>query len=140
MMFSGNPGTAKTTVARLLSKILKDEDAIESGRFVECGRQDLVGKYVGWTAHIVEEKFKEAMGGILFIDEAYALVDDSNTYGAEAINCITQMMENYRNDVIVIFAGYLQRPIIPGFLHYVYLWGFFFLAIIDNRINQNKII
>lgn len=109
MMFSGNPGTAKTTVARLLTKILKDEDAIESGRFVECGRQDLVGKYVGWTAHIVEEKFKEAMGGVLFIDEAYALVDDSNTFGAEAINCITQMMENYRNDVIVIFAGYPDK-------------------------------
>lgn len=109
MMFSGNPGTAKTTVARLLTKILKDEDAIESGRFVECGRQDLVGKYVGWTAKIVEEKFKESMGGVLFIDEAYALVDDSNTYGAEAINCITQMMENYRNDVIVIFAGYPDK-------------------------------
>ena len=109
MMFSGNPGTAKTTVARLLAKILKEEDAIKSGQFVECGRQDLVGKYVGWTAHIVEEKFKEASGGVLFIDEAYALVDDSNTYGAEAINTITQMMENYRNDVIVIFAGYPDK-------------------------------
>lgn len=109
MMFSGNPGTAKTTVARLLAKILKEEDAIKSGRFVECGRQDLVGKYVGWTARIVEEKFKEATGGVLFIDEAYALVDDSNTYGAEAINTITQMMENYRNDVIVIFAGYPDK-------------------------------
>lgn len=109
MMFSGNPGTAKTSVARLLAKILKEEDAIKSGRFVECGRQDLVGKYVGWTARIVEEKFKEASGGVLFIDEAYALVDDSNTYGAEAINTITQMMENYRNDVIVIFAGYPDK-------------------------------
>lgn len=109
MMFSGNPGTAKTTVARLLAKILKEEDAIKSGQFVECGRQDLVGKYVGWTARIVEEKFKEASGGVLFIDEAYALVDDSNTYGAEAINTITQMMENYRNDVIVIFAGYPNK-------------------------------
>ena len=109
MMFSGNPGTAKTTAARLLAKILKEEDAIESGRFVECGRQDLVGKYVGWTAQIVEEKFKEATGGILFIDEAYALVDDSNSFGAEAINTITQMMENYRNNVIVIFAGYPDK-------------------------------
>ncbi len=109
MMFSGNPGTAKTTVARLLAQILKEEDAIKSGQFVECGRQDLVGKYVGWTVRIVEEKFKEASGGVLFIDEAYALVDDSNTYGAEAINTITQMMENYRNDVIVIFAGYPDK-------------------------------
>ena len=70
MLFSGNPGTAKTTVARLLAKILKDEDAIRTGRFVECGRQDLVGRYVGWTAKIVAEKFREAQGGVLFIDEA----------------------------------------------------------------------
>lgn len=109
MLFSGNPGTAKTTVARLLAKILKDEDAIKTGRFVECGRQDLVGKYVGWTAKIVEEKFRQASGGVLFVDEAYSLVEDGRTYGAEAINTITQLMENYRNDVIVIFAGYPDK-------------------------------
>jgi AAA+ superfamily predicted ATPase len=109
MMFAGNPGTAKTSVARLLAKILKEEEAISSGNFVECGRQDLVGRYVGWTANIVEEKFKEARGGVLFIDEAYSLVDDSNTYGAEAINTITQLMENYRDEVIVIFAGYPDK-------------------------------
>ncbi|MCR4598416.1 MAG: AAA family ATPase [Acetatifactor sp.] len=109
MLFSGNPGTAKTSVARLLAKILKDEDVLKSGKFVECGRQDLVGKYVGWTAKIVEDKFKEAQGGVLFIDEAYSLVDDSNTYGAEAINTIIQLMENYRNEVIVIFAGYTEK-------------------------------
>lgn len=109
MMFSGNPGTAKTSVARLLCKILKEESAISSGRFVECGRQDLVAKYVGWTARMVEDKFKEAQGGILFIDEAYALVDGSNTYGAEAINTVVQMMENYRDSVIVIFAGYPEK-------------------------------
>lgn len=109
MMFSGNPGTAKTSVARLLRKILKEESAISSGRFVECGRQDLVAKYVGWTARMVEDKFKEAQGGILFIDEAYALVDSSNTYGAEAINTVVQMMENYRDSVIVIFAGYSEK-------------------------------
>lgn len=109
MLFSGNPGTAKTTVARLLAKILKDEDAVRTGRFIECGRQDLVGRYVGWTAKIVEEKFRQASGGVLFIDEAYSLVEDGNTYGAEAINTITQLMENYRNDVIVIFAGYPDK-------------------------------
>lgn len=109
MMFSGNPGTAKTSVARLLCKILKEESAISSGRFVECGRQDLVAKYVGWTARMVGDKFKEAQGGILFIDEAYALVDSSNTYGAEAINTVVQMMENYRDSVIVIFAGYSEK-------------------------------
>ena len=109
MVFTGTPGTAKTTVARLLAKILREEEIITSGRFIECGRQDLVGKYVGWTAKQVEEKFREAQGGILFIDEAYSLVDDSNSYGAEAINTITQMMENYRDKVIVIFAGYPDK-------------------------------
>lgn len=109
MLFSGSPGTAKTSVARLLAKILKDEDVLKSGRFVECGRQDLVGKYVGWTAKIVEDKFREANGGVLFIDEAYSRVDDSNSYGAEAINTIIQLMENYRNEVIVIFAGYTEK-------------------------------
>lgn len=109
MLFSGSPGTAKTTVARLIAQVLKEEDILSSGRFVECGRQDLVGKYVGWTAHIVEEKFKEAQGGVLFIDEAYSLVDDSRSYGDEAINTIIQLMENYRSDVIVIFAGYTDK-------------------------------
>ncbi|MCR4644742.1 MAG: AAA family ATPase [Oscillospiraceae bacterium] len=109
MLFAGNPGTAKTTVARLLAQILKDEDVIRSGRLVECGRQDLVGRYVGWTAKIINEKFREAEGGVLFIDEAYSLVDDSNSFGAEAINTITQLMENYRERVIVIFAGYPEK-------------------------------
>ncbi|SCW65377.1 ATPase family associated with various cellular activities (AAA) [Ruminococcaceae bacterium YRB3002] len=109
MIFTGNPGTAKTTVARLIAQILKDEDVVRSGKFVECGRQDLVAKYVGWTAKVVEEKFRAAQGGVLFIDEAYALVDGSNSYGAEAINTITQLMENYRDQVIVIFAGYPDK-------------------------------
>ncbi len=109
MLFSGNPGTAKTTVARLLAQILKEEDVLTNGHIVECGRQDLVGKYVGWTAKIVEEKFLAARGGILFIDEAYSLVEDGRTYGAEAINTIVQDMENYRDETIVIFAGYPQK-------------------------------
>ena len=109
MLFSGNPGTAKTTVARLLAQILKEEDVITNGHIVECGRQDLVGKYVGWTAQIVEEKFRAARGGILFIDEAYSLVEDGRTYGAEAINTIVQQMENYREETIVIFAGYTDK-------------------------------
>lgn len=109
MVFTGTPGTAKTTVARLLAQILRDEDIITSGNFIECGRQDLVGKYVGWTAKTVEDKFRAAQGGIVFIDEAYSLVDGSNTYGAEAINTINQLMENYRNKVIVVFAGYPDK-------------------------------
>jgi len=109
MIFTGTPGTAKTTVARLLAQILKDEDIVKSGKFIECGRQDLVARYVGWTAKTVAEKFKAAQGGVLFIDEAYSLVDDGNTFGAEAINTITQLMENYRDQVIVIFAGYPDK-------------------------------
>ena len=109
MIFTGNPGTAKTTVSRLLAEILVKEDIIESGKLVECGRADLVGKYVGWTAKVVKSKFREAKGGILFIDEAYALVDDSNSFGDEAINTIVQEMENHRDDVIVIFAGYPEK-------------------------------
>lgn len=109
MVFTGNPGSAKTTVARLLADILTDEGVLKSGCLVECGRADLVGKYVGWTAKEVRDKFKEAEGGILFIDEAYSLVDDSKTYGDEAINTIVQEMENHRSSVIVIFAGYPDK-------------------------------
>ena len=110
MCFMGNPGSAKTTVARLLTDILNKEGVLRTGRFVECGRGDLVGEYVGWTAKIVQKKFRQARGGVLFIDEAYSLVDDEHgLYGDEAINTIVQEMENKRNQVIVIFAGYTDR-------------------------------
>ena len=109
MVFTGNPGSAKTTVARLLADILTDEGVLKSGSFVECGRADLVGRYVGWTAKEVRDKFKEAEDGMLFIDEAYSLVDDSRSYGDEAINTIVQEMENHRSNVIVIFAGYPDK-------------------------------
>ena len=109
MVFTGNPGSAKTTVARLLAGILKEEGISTTGAFVECGRADLVGQYVGWTAKIVRQKFEEATGGVLFIDEAYALVDRSQSFGAEAINTIVQEMENRRDNVMVIFAGYPEK-------------------------------
>ena len=110
MVFTGNPGTAKTTVARLLAKILRDNQILSTGYYVEVGRGDLVGKYVGWTAKNVKEKFREASGGVLFIDEAYSLVDDrSGSFGDEAINTIVQEMENHREDVVVIFAGYPDK-------------------------------
>jgi SpoVK/Ycf46/Vps4 family AAA+-type ATPase len=105
MLFTGNPGSAKTTCARLLAGILKEQGFLQTGAFVECGRGDLVGKYVGWTAKIVKEKFSQARGGILFIDEAYALNSDDH-FGPEAINTAVQEMENHRDDVVVIFAGY----------------------------------
>ena len=110
MVFTGNPGTAKTTVARLLAKILSHEGLLESGEFIECGRGDLIGEYVGQTALKVQHQFRMAQGGILFIDEAYSLLDDyRKSYGDEAISTIVQEMENFRDDVIVIFAGYPDK-------------------------------
>lgn len=107
MVFTGNPGTAKTTVARLFARILKDNGILSKGELYECGRADLVGKYVGWTAQLVQKKFQAAQGSVLFIDEAYSLVDGkAGLYGDEAINTIVQEMENRRKDMIVIFAGY----------------------------------
>ncbi len=107
MVFTGNPGTAKTSVARLFAKIMKENGLLSKGNLIEVGRGDLVGKYVGWTAPIIQKKFKEAEGSVLFIDEAYSLVDGRNgSFGDEAINTIVQEMENHREDVIVIFAGY----------------------------------
>lgn len=110
MIFTGNPGTAKTTVARLAAKIFKDNGIIESGDLVEVGRADLVAMYVGQTAPKVREAFREAKGSILFIDEAYSLVEDKDgLYGDEAINTIVQEMENHREDTIVVFAGYPDK-------------------------------
>ncbi|MBR6050225.1 MAG: AAA family ATPase, partial [Clostridia bacterium] len=110
MVFTGNPGTAKTTVARLFARIMKENGLLSRGHLVEVGRSDLVGKYVGWTAPTVKEKFKAAAGGVLFIDEAYSLVDDrGGLYGDEAINTIVQEMENRREDLVVIFAGYPDK-------------------------------
>lgn len=110
MVFTGNPGTAKTTVARLFADIMKDNGILSTGKLVEVGRGDLVGKYVGWTATIVKDRFNDAKGGVLFVDEAYSLVDDRNgMFGDEAINTIVQEMENHRDEVVVIFAGYPDK-------------------------------
>ena len=115
MLFTGNPGTAKTTVARLFARIMRENGLLSRGHLVEVGRGDLVGKFVGWTAPLVQDAFKNASGGVLFIDEAYSLVDDRNgSYGDEAINTIVQEMENHRADVVVIFAGYPDK--MAGFI------------------------
>lgn len=106
MVFTGNPGSAKTSVARLFARILKENKVMSKGHMIEVGRAELVGRFVGWTAPIIKNKFAEAKGGVLFIDEAYSLVDSSESYGDEAINTIVQEMENNREDVVVIFAGY----------------------------------
>jgi AAA+ superfamily predicted ATPase len=115
MVFYGNPGTAKTSVARLFAQICKDNGLLSVGDLVECGRADLVSKWLGGTAPQVREKFKEAKGSVLFIDEAYSLAEERDgLYGDEAINTIVQEMENNREDMIVIFAGYPDK--MEGFL------------------------
>ncbi|MDR0906907.1 MAG: AAA family ATPase, partial [Oscillospiraceae bacterium] len=115
MVFTGNPGTAKTSVARLFARIMKENGLLSRGDLYEVGRADLVGKYVGHTAPLVKSKFRNAKGSVLFIDEAYSLVDDRDgLYGDEAINTIVQEMENTREDMVVIFAGYPDK--MEGFL------------------------
>lgn len=107
LVFSGNPGTGKTIVARLYTKILYNNKIIQENKLVEVGRADLVGEYVGQTAPKVKKAFDEAKGGVLFIDEAYSLIPSSERdYGHEAISAIIQEMENHRDKVLVIFAGY----------------------------------
>lgn len=109
MSFTGNPGTAKTTVARIMAKILYESDILSKSQVIEVGRADLIGKYEGHTANNVKETFKRAKGGLLFIDEAYSLVEHwNNAFGDEAINTMVQEMENNRADTIVVFAGYPQ--------------------------------
>ena len=107
MEFVGNPGTAKTTVARIVAGLLKEIGIITTGKFIEVGRADLVAQYVGQTAPMVQSIFQRAKGGVLFIDEAYSLLEERRgEFGDEAINMIVQEMENNRKDTIVIFAGY----------------------------------
>ena len=107
MEFVGNPGTAKTTVARIVAGLLAEIGIIKTGKFIEVGRADLVAQYVGQTAPMVQNVFQKAKGGVLFIDEAYSLLEERRgEFGDEAINMIVQEMENNRKDTIVIFAGY----------------------------------
>lgn len=109
-VFIGNPGTGKTTVARILAQIYKALGILERGNLVECDRQDLVGGFVGQTALKTTEVLNKAMGGVLFIDEAYALSEGGeNDFGKEAVETILKKMEDSRGDFIVIVAGYTDN-------------------------------
>jgi probable Rubsico expression protein CbbX len=111
MSFTGHPGTGKTTVAERMSKILHGLGYVRKGHVVTATRDDLVGQYIGHTAPKTREMLKKAMGGVLFIDEAYYLYRPENErdYGAEAIEILLQVMEANRDDLVVIFAGYKER-------------------------------
>lgn len=111
MSFTGNPGTGKTTVALMMAGLLKRLGYVRKGHLVTVTRDDLVGQYIGHTAPKTKEVLKKAMGGVLFIDEAYYLYkpDNERDYGQEAIEILLQVMENNRDDLVVIMAGYADR-------------------------------
>ena len=111
MSFTGSPGTGKTAVATRMADILYKLGYIKKGHLITVTRDDLVGQYIGHTAPKTKEVLKQAMGGVLFIDEAYYLYkpDNERDYGAEAIEILLQVMENQREDLVVIFAGYKDK-------------------------------
>lgn len=107
MMFKGNPGTGKTTVARLLGKLFKEMNALSKGHLIEAERADLVGEYIGHTAQKTRDLVKKALGGILFVDEAYSLArGGEKDFGKEAIDTLVKHMEDKQNEFILILAGY----------------------------------
>lgn len=107
MVFKGNPGTGKTTVARILGKMMAELQVLPKGHLIEVERADLVGEFIGHTAQKTREQLKKAMGGILFIDEAYSLArGGEKDFGKEAIDTLVKAMEDHKNELILILAGY----------------------------------
>jgi SpoVK/Ycf46/Vps4 family AAA+-type ATPase len=150
MVFSGNPGTGKTMIARLMARIYKSLGILSKGQLVEVDRSGLVAGYVGQTAIKTSEVIEKAKGGVLFIDEAYALTNRGGTdYGQEAVDTLLKAMEDNRDDLIVIVAGYteLMEEFVhsnPGlesrfnrFLHFPDYTVDEMMAIFDMRCSQN---
>lgn len=121
MCFTGNPGTGKTSIARVIGKLFKQENILNGGDFVEIHGRDLVAKYVGWTAQKVHSTVEKAIGGVLFIDEAYSLISDRRgSFEDEAIATLIKEMEDHRDEICIIFAGYTEEmnefiKLNPGF-------------------------
>lgn len=109
MLFTGNPGTGKTTVARLVGRIYKALGLLRKGHFIEANHTELVGQYIGETAQKTKQILDSALDGVLFIDEAYSLSQSEHSYGMEAINTLVPALEGYRNRLVVIFAGYTRE-------------------------------
>lgn len=109
MIFAGNPGTGKTTMARVVAEMFHSMDILKSGQLVEIDKGGLIAEYVGQTAKKTEEVFKSALGGVLFIDEAYAITNDGSSYGQECIDTLVKLIEDYRGEIVVILAGYSKE-------------------------------
>ena len=110
MIFTGNPGTGKTTIARLVARYLKAIGALKGGQLIEVGRGDLVGRYTGHTAPLTNSVIESALGGVLFIDEAYSLYrGEQDSFGLEAIDTLVKGMEDHRDELVVVLAGYTRE-------------------------------
>ena len=109
MIFAGNPGTGKTTMARVVAKMFHELGILKSGHLVETDKSGLVAQYVGHTAEKTEEVFKSALGGVLFIDEAYAITNDDSSFGQECVDTLVKLIEDYRGETLVILAGYSKE-------------------------------
>lgn len=109
MIFAGNPGTGKTTMARIVAEMFHSMDILKSGQLVEVDKSGLVAGYVGQTVKKTEEVFKSALGGVLFIDEAYSITNNGSSFGQECIDTLVKLIEDYRGEIVVILAGYSKE-------------------------------